>query len=73
MLNLLLACLLFVLLLDLESELPPLSEEACHVLHPVVCVEESSHGVEQIFIPVQILFFLDELQFESCPHGLILE
>ena len=39
----------------------------------MVRVEESSHGIQQIFVPVQVLLLLNQLQLESCPHWLILQ
>ena len=40
-----LASLLLLLRLDLESELPPVPEEASHVFHPMVGVEKSCHCI----------------------------
>ena len=50
MLNLAFASLLLFFLLDLKGKLAPLTEEASHVLHPVVCIEQGCHGVEQVFV-----------------------
>ena len=34
----------------------------------MVRVEESSHGIQQIFVPVQVLLLLNQLQLEACPY-----
>lgn len=73
MLILLLLGHFFILLLKLEGQLPPLAEEARHVLHPVVRVEQSSHRIEKVFVPMQVLLFLDELQLKACPHRFVLQ
>lgn len=57
----------------LDSQLPPLSKEARHIFHSMVRVEESSHCVEQILVPVKVLFLFNELQFEASAHRLILQ
>ena len=65
--------LLLVLGDELESQAPPVPEEACHVLHPVISVEEGRHGIEQVLVAVQILLFLDELKLEAGPNRLVLQ
>ena len=72
MLNLALASLVLLLLLDLECQLAPLAEEASDILHSVVRVEQGSHSVEQVLVPVKIFFFLDELELEPGTDRLIL-
>ena len=67
------ASVLFCVLLDLERDLAPLREKASHVLHPMVRVKQSSHRIEQVFVPVQVFFFLNQLKFETCPHRLVLQ
>ena len=65
--------LLLVLGDELESQAPPVPEEARHVLHSVISVEEGRHGVEQVLVAVQILLFLDELKLEAGPNRLVLQ
>ena len=65
--------LLLVLGDELESQAPPVPEEARHVLHPVISVEEGRHGIEQVLVAVQILLFLDELKLEAGPNRLVLQ
>ena len=59
MLILLLFGHLFVLLLNLDCQLPPLAKETRNVFHPVVRVEQSSHSIEKVFVPMQVFLFLD--------------
>ena len=73
MLNLLLSSLLFIFLLNVKGELAPLAEEARHILHAVVRVEQSSHGIQKVLVPVQVFFLLDELQLEARPHRFVLQ
>lgn len=73
MLSFALASLVVFLGLHLERELPPIAEETCDVLHSVVGVEERGHGVEQVFVPVQVFLFLDQLELEAGPNGLVLQ
>ena len=51
----------------------PIAEETGHVLHPVVGVEQSSHCIEQILVPVQIFLSFDELELKSSPHRFVLQ
>ena len=46
MLRVALTSLISVLSLDLQSQLSPVREEASHILHPMVCVEQRSHSIE---------------------------
>lgn len=46
MLRVALTSLISILSLDLQSQLPPVREEASHIFHPMVCVEECSHSIE---------------------------
>ena len=72
-LSLPLTSLLLILGNKLKSQAPPIPEEARHVLHPVISVEEGRHGIEQILVAVQVLLFLDELKLEAGSNGLVLQ
>lgn len=52
MLDMSLALCFFTLTLHLDGELAPLAEETGHILHPVVCVEESCHSIEKVLVPM---------------------
>ena len=73
MLSLPLSSLLLILGDKLERQAPPITKETGHVFHPVVRVEQGCHGIEQVFVAMQVFLFLDELELESGPDRLVLQ
>ena len=73
MLDLALASVLLALFLHVESQLAPIAKETGHVLHPVVGVEQSSHCIQQILVPMQIFLSFDELELKSSPYRFVLK
>ena len=73
MLDLALASVFFALFLHMKGQLAPIAKETGHVLHPVVGVEQSSHCIEQILVPMQIFLSFDELELKSSPYRFVLK
>ena len=73
MLGMSFASLFSVFGLVLKGQTTPISEEACHVFHTMVSVEESSHGIKEVLVAMQVFFFLDQLEFKASTYRLVLQ